>query len=116
MTDSIRIGNSQGFWGDRAEAAAEMLAAEPDLDYLTSDYLAEVSLSILAMQRDRDPSLGYAQDFVDVVRSLIPYWQRGGRCRLIRFCSSNSASCSLPAPRNSISSIRSTSSAVLSVA
>ena len=83
MTATIRIGNSQGFWGDRAEAAAEMLAREPDLDYLTSDYLAEVSLSILALQRDRDPSLGYARDFVEVVRSLAPYWRGGGRCRLI---------------------------------
>ncbi len=83
MTASIRIGNSQGFWGDRADAAAEMLALDPGLDYLTSDYLAEVSLSILALQRDRDASLGYARDFVEVVRSLIPYWRSGGRCRLI---------------------------------
>src|SRR5580692_2888173 len=83
MTASIRIGNSQGFWGDRAEAAAEILSLEPDLDYLTSDYLAEVSLSILALQRDRDPSLGYARDFIDVVRTLVPYWKSGGRCRLI---------------------------------
>lgn len=79
----IRIGNSQGFWGDRADAAAETLALEPDLDFLTSDYLAEVSLSILALQRDRAPSLGYAPDFLDVVRSLAPYWRKGGRCRLI---------------------------------
>jgi hypothetical protein len=83
MTAPIRIGNAQGFWGDRADAAAGMLALEPGLDYLTSDYLAEVSLSILAIQRDRDPSLGYARDFVEVVRSLVPYWRAGGRCRLI---------------------------------
>jgi len=83
MTSSIRIGNSQGFWGDRFNAAAEMLTFEPELDFLTSDYLAEVSLSILALQRDRDPSLGYARDFLAVVRSLVPYWRNGGRCRLI---------------------------------
>lgn len=83
MTSTIRIGNSQGFWGDRADSAAEMLALEPELDFLTSDYLAEVSLSILALQRDRDPSLGYARDFLDVVRSLVPFWRNGGRCRLI---------------------------------
>ena len=77
--NSVRIGNAQAFWGDRADAAAEMLALEPDLDYLTLDYLAEVSMSILAMQRERDPSAGYARDFIDVVRSLVPYWTSGGR-------------------------------------
>lgn len=79
----VRIGNAQAFWGDRSDAAAEMLARGPDLDYLTMDYLAEVSMSILAAQRDRNPDLGYPEDFVDVVRSLAPYWSGGGRCRLI---------------------------------
>src|SRR5947209_8932776 len=83
MPPPIRIGNAQGFWGDRVDAASVLLAQEPALDYLTLDYLAEVSLSILAIQRDRDPSLGYAQDLVDVVRSLAPYWRGGGQCRLI---------------------------------
>jgi hypothetical protein len=60
-----------------------MLAREPDLDYLTMDYLAEVSMSILAMQRERDRQAGFARDFVEVIRSLAPYWSAGGRCRLI---------------------------------
>ncbi len=81
--NSVRIGNAQAFWGDRADAAAEVLAREPELDYLTLDYLAEVSMSILALQRQRDPDAGYARDFVEVVRSLAPYWAAGGRCRLI---------------------------------
>ena len=79
----VRIGNAQAFWGDRSDAASEMLARVPDLDYLTMDYLAEVSMSILAAQRDRNPDLGYPEDFVDVVRSLAPYWGGGGKCRLI---------------------------------
>jgi hypothetical protein len=79
----VRIGNAQAFWGDRTDAAAEMLAREPELDYLTLDYLAEVSMSILAMQRERDPNAGYAREFVDVVHSLVPYWSTGGRCQLI---------------------------------
>src|SRR3954452_12275563 len=83
ISKTVRIGNAQAFWGDRTDAAAEMLAREPGLDYLTLDYLAEVSMSILVMQRERDPSAGYAREFVEVVRSLVPYWNSGGRCRVI---------------------------------
>ena len=79
----IRVGNAQAFWGDRPSAAIEILAQVPELDYLTMDYLAEVSMSILALQRERNPQLGYAQDFVEVVRGLAAYWSSGGRCRLI---------------------------------
>lgn len=83
MTQRIRVGNAQAFWGDRSTAAEELLGQEPNLDYLTMDYLAEVSMSILASQQQRDPSRGYPADFVDVVRRLAPYWKRGGKCRLI---------------------------------
>ncbi len=83
MSSVVRIGNAQGFWGDRGSAAAELLAREPELDYLTLDYLAEVSLSIMAVQRERDPQAGYARDFVEVVRSLADYFQSGGRCRIV---------------------------------
>lgn len=81
--DTIRVGNAQAFWGDRPTAATELIAQVPELDFLTMDYLAEVSMSILAIQRERNSSLGYAQDFVEVVRSLAAYWAAGGRCRLI---------------------------------
>jgi len=83
VIEMIRVGNAQAFWGDRPSAAVELLAQVPDLDFLTMDYLAEVSMSILAIQRERDPSLGYAQDFVEVVKNLVAYWKTGGRCRLI---------------------------------
>ena len=79
----LKIANAQAFWGDRNDAASELLAQVPDLDYLTLDYLAEVSLSILAQQRDRDPQAGYPRDFLDVFSSLIPYWRAGGKCKLI---------------------------------
>jgi len=83
MSDCVRIGNAQGFWGDAIDAPATLLAQQPDLDYLTLDYLAEVSLSIMAAQRQRDPALGYARDFMDVVRSLVPAWREGSRCRVV---------------------------------
>ncbi|MEX2172514.1 MAG: acyclic terpene utilization AtuA family protein [Pirellulales bacterium] len=83
MPQAVRIGNAHGFWGDRLEAAAEMLALEPELDYLTLDFLAEVSMAILASQRERGERIGYARDFVDIVTSLVPYWRSGGKCRVI---------------------------------
>jgi len=79
----IKIGNAQGFWGDSVDAPARLVSQQPDLDYLTLDYLAEVSMSILALQRERDPTAGYARDFVEVVRSLIPFWQKGSKVRII---------------------------------
>ena len=66
MPRAVRIGNAHGFWGDRVEAAAEMLSLEGDVDFVTLDFLAEVSMSILALQRERDPSAGFARDVVDI--------------------------------------------------
>ncbi len=83
MPETIRIGNAQGFWGDRLEAASEMLALEPELDYLTLDFLAEVSMSIMAASRRRDRSAGYAPDFLEIVGSIVPYWSRDGQCRIV---------------------------------
>src|ERR1035438_4242137 len=62
----IRIANGQGFWGDSLEAPLEQMRRGP-LDYLTLDYLAEVTMSILQKQRSRDPRAGYARDFVDMI-------------------------------------------------
>jgi hypothetical protein len=83
MKTIIRVGNAQAFWGDRPTAAADLLSQTPDLDFLTMDYLAEVSMSILATQQERDATRGFPQDFVDVVAGLAAYWSAGGRCRLI---------------------------------
>jgi len=62
----IRIANGQGFWGDSLEAPLEQMRRGP-LDYLTLDYLAEITMSILQKQRSRDPRTGYARDFVDMI-------------------------------------------------
>ncbi len=79
----LRIGNAQGFWGDQVDAPANLVRQAPDLDYLTLDYLSEVSMSIMSIQQEKDPSGGYARDFVDVMRSLIPFWRQGRGFRVI---------------------------------
>jgi len=79
----LYIANAQGFWGDRNSAAATLLKQMPEIDYLTLDYLAEVSLSIMAIQRAQDPTLGYARDFLEVILSLIPFWKSGSRTKVI---------------------------------
>lgn len=83
MTRLLKIGNASGFWGDSSDAPRRLLEQQPDLDFLTLDYLAELSLAILAIQRSRDPALGYARDFIDVVHSIAPFWARGGRCVVV---------------------------------
>jgi hypothetical protein len=64
----IRIANAQGFWGDSLEAPLEQLRGGP-IDYLTLDYLAEVTMSILQKQYARDPQAGYARDFPQMIES-----------------------------------------------
>lgn len=82
-TSPLRIGNTQAFWGDSLFATHNLLEQDPHLDYLTLDYLAEVSLSILAIQKEKDSSLGYARDFLEVLRSIIPFWQRGYKIKVV---------------------------------
>ena len=63
MSDTLRIANCSGFYGDRLSAAREMVEGGP-IDVLTGDYLAELTLMILLKDRLRDPNLGYARTFL----------------------------------------------------
>ena len=68
----LLVGKAQAFWGDDPDAPPRLVRQLPDLDFLTLDYLTEVSMSITAIQREKDPRFSYARDFVDVVKSLVP--------------------------------------------
>jgi hypothetical protein len=73
----IRIANGQGFWGDWLEAPVHLVEQGP-IDYLTLDYLAEVTMSIVQKQRQEDPSLGYARDFPPLIGRIAKHIQDRG--------------------------------------
>ncbi len=79
---TLRIGNGCGFWGDNLDAPI-YLARDGRLDVLTLEYLAELTMSILAIQKQRDPSAGYAADFLDVLDRLTPILQEQPRLKII---------------------------------
>ena len=66
----IRIGGASGFWGDSSVAATQLVASG-QVDYLVFDYLAELTMSILAAARQKNAALGYATDFVTVAMRAV---------------------------------------------
>lgn len=74
---TIRIGNGQGFWGDNVDAPVRLLRGG-EIDYIGMDYLAEVTLSIMMRQMLKDPTKGYATDFVEFIRQVLPELQERG--------------------------------------
>ncbi len=71
MTDRIvRIGGASGFWGDSCVGPAQLVELG-NVDYLVFDYLAELTMSVLAAARLKNPELGYATDFVTVAMKTV---------------------------------------------
>ena len=71
MKSPLRIANGQGFWGDSILAPVRLIREGP-LDYLTLDYLAEVTMSIMQKLKQRDPERGYATDFIRLLDRILP--------------------------------------------
>jgi acyclic terpene utilization AtuA family protein len=76
-TSVVRIGNCSGFYGDRLSGMREMLTGG-DLDYLTGDYLAELTMLILARDRAKNPDRGYAKTFLTQLEECLGLAQDSG--------------------------------------
>lgn len=78
----VRIGNGCGFWGDSLDAPIR-LAQAGRLDVLTLEYLAELTMSILALQKAKDPAAGFATDFLDVLQRLAPILHEQPKLKIV---------------------------------
>lgn len=68
---TVRVANAAGFWGDDQQAPRRTLDNAEDLDYLTMDYLAEVTMAVLVRQQESDPDRGYATDFPSLMEDVL---------------------------------------------
>src|SRR3954466_1634913 len=89
----VRIGNGQGFWGDSLLGPVQLVSAG-ELRYLTLDYLAEVTMSIMQKQRARDATAGFARDFLQVVERVLPACKERGIKIVANAGGVNPAACS----------------------
>ncbi|TNF71720.1 MAG: DUF1446 domain-containing protein [Acidobacteria bacterium] len=74
---TVRIGNGSGFWGDSIDAPVDLLRGG-EIDYIGMDYLAEVTMSIMMRQKLKHKDRGYARDFIDFIRRVLPELQERG--------------------------------------
>ncbi len=72
MADVIRIANAGGYWGDDPYALRRQVLGELRVQYVSADFLAEITMSILQKQLSRDPAAGFARDFITQVEPLLP--------------------------------------------
>jgi hypothetical protein len=87
VAKTIRIANAAGFLGDWLLAPRRLVeraqAEGKPVDYLTLEHLAELTMSILARQREKDPEAGFAEDFLEILRSLIPALQTQPQLKIV---------------------------------
>jgi acyclic terpene utilization AtuA family protein len=79
---SLRIANAAGFLGDNLDAP-RITVERAEVDYLTLEYLAELTMSILARQREKDPQAGFASDLLDVLGTLAPALKKQPQLKIV---------------------------------
>ncbi|MGP8121345.1 MAG: acyclic terpene utilization AtuA family protein, partial [Xanthobacteraceae bacterium] len=89
---SVRIGGASGFWGD-SSVALKQLVERGNVQFAVFDYLAELTMSLLAAARMKDPALGYATDFVEQLRPNLAEVMRRGIRLVSNAGGVNSAGC-----------------------
>lgn len=77
MKEKIRIAAGQGFWGDLIDAPYDQVT-KGNVDYLVMDYLAEVTMSILQKQKNKNPDFGYARDIPKLMERILPICKEKG--------------------------------------
>lgn len=70
-TTTLKIGNASGYWGDDPDALFRQVEGG-GLDYISMDFLAEITMSIMRKQKNRDPEAGYARDFIPMLERVLP--------------------------------------------
>lgn len=68
---TLKIGNASGYWGDDPDALFRQVEGG-GLDYISMDFLAEITMSIMRKQKNRDPEAGYARDFIPMLERVLP--------------------------------------------
>jgi len=92
MKSVVRIGNASGYWGDDPEALLRQVSGGP-LDYVTMDFLAEITMVILQRQRARDPKAGFAYDFIEHLKLALPAIAERGVTVIVNAGGINPAGC-----------------------
>jgi hypothetical protein len=77
MKQTVRIASGSGFWGDALDPALELLE-KGELDYMSFDFLAELTMALLQRLRAKNPQAGYVPDVVDYMRAMMPMAHRSG--------------------------------------
>lgn len=77
MKEKIKIASGQGFWGDLIDAPFHQVT-KGEIDYLVMDYLAEVTMSILQKQKNKNPEFGYARDIPRLMQRILPVCKENG--------------------------------------